>query len=124
MTATIDSLVHEYTTRYVARDAEGVAELCLCPFLAIREGMPIRLPDHDALRDHFAAIIDAYQAAGYSSFLPIAIDTRQLGERAAFTTVRWHALDDGGNVARDTLTTYHLIATPNGWRFLSYTNHF
>jgi hypothetical protein len=59
-----------------------------------------------------------------SAFRPVAIDTHQLGERAAFTTVRWYALDIDGNVARDTLTTYHLLAIPAGWRFLSYTNHF
>jgi hypothetical protein len=38
--------------------------------------------------------------------------------------VRWHALDADGNVARDTLTTYHVLAIPAAWRFLSYTNHF
>lgn len=124
MTTTVDSLIDEYTRRYVARDAEGVTELCLCPFLAIREGNPIHLADRDAVREHFAAIIEAYRSAGYSSFSPVSIDTRQLGERAAFSTVRWHALDHNGKVARDTRTTYHLLATPEGWRFLSYTNHF
>jgi hypothetical protein len=57
-------------------------------------------------------IIDAYRDAGYASFSPVTIDTRDLGERAAFTTVRWHALDADGNVARDTLTTYQMHATP------------
>ena len=124
MITTVDALVHEYTSRYVALDAEGVTELCLCPFLAIREGVPIHLADRNAVHDHFATIMGAYRDAGYASFSPVAIDTRQLGERAAFTTVRWHALDSDGKVARDTLTTYHLLATPAGWRFLSYTNHF
>jgi len=27
-------------------------------------------------------------------------------------------------VVRDTRTTYHLLATREGWRLLSYTNHF
>lgn len=124
MITTVDALIHEYTSRYVALDAEGVAELCLCPFLAVREGVQIHLADRTAVHDHFATIMGAYRDAGYASFSPVAIDTRQLGERAAFTTVRWHALDSDGNVARDTLTTYHLLATPTGWRFLSYTNHF
>ena len=124
MITTVDALIHEYTSRYVALDAEGVAELCLCPSLAAREGVQIHLADRTAVHDHFAAIMGAYRDAGYASFSPVAIDTRQLGERAAFTTVRWHALDSDGNVARDTLTTYHLLATPTGWRFLSYTNHF
>ena len=124
MTATVESLIHEYTRRYTAHDVEGVTELCLCPFLAIREGVPIHLADREAVGDHFTRIMDAYRDAGYVGFSPVAIDTHQLGERAAFTTVRWHALDIDGNVARDTLTTYHLLAIPAGWRFLSYTNHF
>ena len=124
MTATVDSLIDEYTRRYVARDAEGVTELCLCPFLAIREGVAIHLADRDAVRDHFMTTIDAYRRAGYAGFSPIQIDTHQLGERAVFATVRWDALDSDGNVARDTQTTYHVLATPAGWRFLSYTNHF
>jgi hypothetical protein len=120
----VESLIHEYTARYVAHDAEGVTEMCLRPFLAIREGVAIHLPDKAAVRDHFNTIMDAYRDAGYSSFSPVAIDTRQLGERAAFTTVRWHALDADGNVARDSQTTYHLLETTGGWRFVSYTNHF
>jgi SnoaL-like domain len=124
MTAAVDSLIHEYARRYSARDLEGVTELCLWPFLAIREGVPIHLADRAAVRDHFMAMIDAYRDAGYASFAPVAIDTRELGERAAFATVRWHALDSDGTVVRDTLTTYHLLATPAGWRLLSYTNHF
>jgi hypothetical protein len=110
--------------RYSARDVEGVAELCVCPFLAVREGVAIHLADRNAVHDHFKAMIDAYRDAGYVSFAPVAIDTRELGDRAAFTTVRWHALDTEGNVARDTQTTYHLLAIPDGWRLLSYTNHF
>lgn len=124
VTATVETLIQEYTSRYVARDADGVTELCQVPFLAIREGTPIHLADRSAVRDHFATIIDAYSRAGYASFSPVAVDTRHLGEQAAFTTVRWHALDSDGKLARDTMTTYHLLATPAGWRFLSYTNHF
>jgi len=120
----VDSLVHEYARRYSARDVEGVTELCLWPFLAIRGGVPIHLADRVAVRDHFTSMIDAYRDAGYASFAPVEIETHQLGEHSAFTTVRWHALDTNGNLARDTQTTYHLLATPDGWRFLSYTNHF
>jgi hypothetical protein len=124
MTSDIDSLMNEYIRRYSGRDVDGVAELCLWPFLAIREGVAIHLADRDAVCEHFAAMIDAYHDAGYASFAPVAIETHELGERAVFTTVRWHALDADGNVQRDSQTTYHLLATPDGWRFLSYTNHF
>jgi hypothetical protein len=124
MTVTINSLIHQYARRYSAREVDGVTELCLWPFVAIREGAAIHLADRDAVRDHFTTMIDAYRDAGYASFAAVAIDTRQLGGRAAFATVRWHALGTDGEVARDTQTTYHLLATPDGWRILSYTNHF
>jgi hypothetical protein len=117
-------LIGEYARRYSARDVDGVTELCVWPFVAIREGVAIHLADREAVRDHFMAMIDAYKDAGYASFAAVAIDTHPLGERAAFATVCWHAFDAEGNVARDTHTTYHLLATPVGWRFLSYTNHF
>jgi hypothetical protein len=119
MTGAVDSFIQEYARRFSARDVEGVLELCLWPFLAIREFAPIHLNDRDALRGHFIAVMDAYGEAGYARFAPVEIDTHQLGERAAFATVRWHARDAEGNVARDTQTTYHLLAPPEGWRFLS-----
>ena len=124
MTVATDSLMREYARLYSARDVEGVTGLCLWPFVAIREGVAIHLADRDAVRDHFMAMIDAYRDAGYASFAPVAIDSRELGDCAAFTTVRWQALDGDERVARDTQTTYHLLATPDGWRILSYTNHF
>ena len=114
----------EYIRRYSERDVEGVTELCLVPFLAIREGLPIHMSDCDAVRDHFAAMIDAYRGTGVATWKRIEIDVRELGEHAVFATVRWNALDSEGNVLRDTRTTYHLLSTPAGWRFLSYTNHF
>jgi hypothetical protein len=114
----------EYIRRYSERDVEGVTELCLAPFLAIREGIPIHMPDREAVRDHFAAMIDAYRGGGVAVWKRVEIDVRELGEHAVFATVRWNALDAQGKVLRDTRTTYHLLATPDGWRFLSYTNHF
>jgi hypothetical protein len=124
MTAESDSFIGEYAKRYSAHDADGVTELCLSPFLAIREGAPIHLANETEVHDHFVAMMDAYRDAGYVSFVAAEIDTRELGEHAAFATVRWHGLDADGNVARESLTTYHVLATPAGLRFLSYTNHF
>jgi hypothetical protein len=124
MTTAVAALIHEYTRRYVAHDVEGVTDLCVVPFLAIREGRPIHLADRDAIHDHFMTVMDAYRSAGFSSFSPVEIDTRHLGDHAAFTTVRWHALGPDGGIARDSRTTYHVLATESGWRFLSYTNHF
>ena len=114
----------EYIRRYSERDVEGVTELCLWPFLAIREGVPIHMPDSAAVERHFASMIDTYRGSGVATWKRIEIDTRPLGEHAVFTTVRWNALGSDGSVLRDTRTTYHLLVTPDGWRLLSYTNHF
>ena len=120
----IEALIDEYTRRYGAHDVDGVVDLCRVPFLAVREGRPIHLADREATRSHFASVMDAYRTAGYASFEPIEVDVHALGERSAFATVRWHARAQDGTVARDSLTTYHLNQTDDGWRFLSYTNHF
>jgi hypothetical protein len=124
VTATVQAFFDEYARRYSERDVEGVTELCLWPFLAIRRGEVIHLPDRDAVRDHFASAINAYRFAGAGTWTPVEIDAHELGEHAVFATVRWNALDSEGNVLRDTRTSYQLLSTPGGWRFLSYTNHF
>ena len=83
------------------------------------------MPNRDAVRDHFASAIEAYRfAAGTESGYVSAIDTRKLGEHSVFATLHWNALDADGQVVRDTWTSYQLLLTPEGWRFLSYTNHF
>ena len=83
------------------------------------------MPDRDAVWDHFASTIAAYRiATDAGKWTPIEIDTRQLGEHSVFATVHWNALDAEGQVVRDTWTSYQLLATPDGWRLLSYTNHF
>jgi predicted nicotinamide N-methyase len=77
------------------------------------------------VRDHFATTIAAYRiAAGAGKWTPVEIDARELGEHSLFVTVHWNALDGDGNVVRDTWTSNQLLATPDGWRMLSYTNHF
>lgn len=70
MTDTVDSIFDEYARRYSERDVEGVAELCLWPFLAIREGVAIHMTDREAVRDHFASMIDAYRGAGVATWKP------------------------------------------------------
>ena len=49
MTTTVDSFFDEYARRYTERDMEGVTNLCLSPFVAIRNGEAIHLPDRDAV---------------------------------------------------------------------------
>jgi SnoaL-like domain len=119
------STLEEYTRRYSARDVEGVTDLCLWPFLAIRKGQAIHMPDRAAVRDHFAEAIIAYRiTTGVVEWTPVEIDARQLGEHSVFATLHWNAFDANGEVVRNTRTSYHLLETPDGWRFLSYTNHF
>jgi hypothetical protein len=121
----VASTFDEYTRLYSDRDVEGVTDLCLWPFLAIRRGEAIHMPDRAAVRDHFANAIIAYRVTrDVVAWTPVEIDARQLGEHSVFATLHWNALNADGQVVRDTWTSYQLLATPDGWRFLSYTNHF
>ncbi len=102
-----------------------MTNLCLWPFLAIRKGEAIHMPDRAAVRDHFAEWIIAYRVTtAVIEWKPVEIDARQLGQHSVFATLHWNAVDADGQVVRDTWTSYQLLATPDGWRFLSYTNHF
>ena len=120
----VEALIQQYADRYSAHDVEGVVALCLDPFLAIREGAAIHMADRDAVRDHFAAIMTAYRGSGAARWSPVGIDARNLGDKSCFATVHWNAHDESGSLLRDTYTTYHMLVGPDGWRFLSYTNHF
>jgi hypothetical protein len=124
MSTSVEALIQLYADRYSAHDAEGVAELCEAPFLAIRSGEAIHLADRADVRDHFASMMNAYRGQGAAQWVPITIEPHQIGDFACFATVRWNARDESGEVIRDTYTTYHLLAGGGLWRFLSYTNHF
>ena len=76
------------------------------------------------MRDHFAKLIVAYKLKGVVDWKAVEVDARQLGEHSVFATVHWNAVNAEGEVIRNTWTSYQLLATPDGWRFLSYTNHF
>jgi hypothetical protein len=52
------------------------------------------------------------------------MNTLQLGEYSAFVSVHWNALDSDEQVVRNTWTSYQLLTTAEGWRIMSYTNHF
>ena len=124
-TATVESFVDEYARRYVEGDVRGVTELCVVPFLAVRRGEAIHMPESGDVWVHFASAIDAYRrAAGTRTWQRLETDIRQLGEHSVFVSVHWNAFDDEGQVRRNTWTSYHLLATEDGWRMLSYTNHF
>ena len=124
VTANVDSLLDEYQRRYSERDAEGVTSLCVWPFVAIRKGEAIHLLDRDAVRDHFASAIQAYRFTGVETWRRVETNARPLGESSMFVTVNWNTVNAEGHVVRDSWTSYQLLATADGWRFLSYTNHF
>lgn len=124
MTASTVATLDEYTRRYSDRDVEGVTDLCLWPFIAIRRGEAIHLPDRAAVRDHFASAIGAYKLIGVAMWNRVELDIRELGPHSVFATVHWNAVDAQDQVIRDTWTSYQLLTTPKGLRFLAYTNHF
>ena len=124
MSASVESFFELYTQRYSEGDLQGVVGMCLTPFFAVRKGEVIVLPDRSALMTHFTGVIDAYRrVSGARTWSPRAMNTVQLGEYGVFATVNWNALDEDGAVVRDTWTSYQLLTTSDGWRFLSYTNH-
>jgi hypothetical protein len=125
MPTSVDAFFDEYALRYADRDVEGVTNLCHWPFLAIRRGEAIHLSDRSAVRDHFAGAIGAYRlASGVGNWRRVQLETRELGEHSVFATAHWNALDTDGNIVRASWTSYQLLATPDGWRMISYTNHF
>jgi hypothetical protein len=125
VSATVEAFLDEYIQRYTEGDVRGVTNLCHVPFLAVRRGEAIHMPDSGAVWDHFASAINAYRrAAGVETWQRLETDTRQLGEHSVFVSVHWNALDANGKVVRNTWTSYQLLATTEGWRLLSYTNHF
>lgn len=125
VSATVEAFLDEYSQRYTEGDVRGVTNLCHVPFLAVRRGEAIHMSDAGAVWDHFASAIGAYRrAAGVETWQRLETDTRELGEHSVFASVHWNALDADGKVVRDTWTSYQLLATTEGWRLLSYTNHF
>lgn len=122
--AAVDSLLGVYQDRYTERDVEGVTNLCLWPFLVIRKGKAIHLLDRNAVREHFASAVQAYRFTGVAGWRRVETEVRELGEHSLFVTVNWNTVDAEGHVLRDSWTSYQMLATSNGWRFLSYANHF
>ncbi len=124
MPATVDAFLDQYIRWYSEGDVDGATEVCIVPFVAVRDGVEIHLPDRNAVRDHLAGVIDAFRTGGVATWERIETDVNELGDHTIFATVRWNGLDADGTVVRDISTTCHLLRTPDGLRFVSYTNHF
>ena len=70
--------------------------MCVTPFLAVRKGELIVMPDQGSLLSHFTAVIDAYRGAtGAKTWEP-------------------RSMDEDGEVVLDTWTSYQLLSTADG----------
>lgn len=112
-----------YSERYMASDADAVSALYEAPFLAVRDGHAIHLPDESAVHAHLVELMEAYGKAGAARADIVSLDTLPLGPSGAMVTVNWHAVDADGELVRDFHTSYHLLRHGDTWRILSYTNH-
>lgn len=122
MALDLDALFRRYAERYMAGDVAAVAEMYDAPFLAVRSGSPIHLPDRAAVEEHLAGLMAAYQAAGATAAEIAEIDVLAQGDSALLATVRWNVRGADGGLVRDFRTSYELVG-PEPWRIVSYVNH-
>ena len=115
-------LFQRYAELYMAGDAEAVADIYEAPFLAVRNGTPIPLPDRNAVVEHLAGVMAAYREAGAASAEIAELDVLEQGDSAAVATVRWHVRAPDSSLIRDFRTSYQLVG-PAPWRIRSYVNH-
>lgn len=120
---TIRSFFEHYAERYMTSDVDAIAAMYEAPFLAVRDGSAIHLPDDAAVHEHLAGLMEAYGKAGAVRADIASLDTLPLGSSGAMVTVNWHAVDARGEMVRDFHTSYHLLRDGATWRILSYTNH-
>jgi len=119
----IRSFFEHYAERYMASDVDTIAASYEAPFLAVRDGRSIHLPDEAAVHEHLAGLMNAYAKAGATRADISSLDILPLGPSGAVVTVNWHAVDAEGAMVRDFHTSYHLLRDGETWRILSYTNH-
>lgn len=120
----IRSFFAHYAERYMAFDVDAVAALYEAPFLAVREGRPIHLPDAEAVRQHLVGLMAAYRDAGAAEAAIADLHSVSLGRSSALVTVRWHARAADGSLLRDFFTSYQLLRSGDGsWLILGYVYH-
>jgi hypothetical protein len=116
------TLLERYAERYLAGDADAIADMCDVPFIAVRGGVPIHLLDRGALVEHFAANIAGYRAARAATAEIAHLDVLAQGEGAALATVSWHVIGVDGGTIREFRTSYQLAGIDD-WVILAYVNH-
>jgi ketosteroid isomerase-like protein len=120
----IERFFDAYAERYMASDADAIADLYEVPFLAVREGQAIHLGDRAAVREHLIGLMEAYRNAGATRATIAELHVTRLDAANAFATVRWNALPANGALLRDFTTTYLMLRDERGaWRILSYVYH-
>lgn len=112
-----------YAERYMAFDVDTVSGMYESPFLAVRDGRPIHLPDADAVREHLSGLMAAYRDAGAAKAVIADLDVVPLGRTSALATVRWEALAGDGSLLRAFATSYQLLRDGPAWRILAYVYH-
>lgn len=106
------------------RTQDAIAAMYEVPFLAVREGRTIHLGDREAVREHLAALMEAYRNAGATRATIAELQVTQLDRSSVIATVRWNALTADGTLLRDFTTSYQMLREESGeWRILSYTYH-
>jgi len=122
MAENLSAYFARYAERYMAGDAEAIADMYQAPFLAVRGGSPIHLADRAAVVGHLAELMAAYRADGAAAAEIASIDVLAQGDSAAVATVRWNVRSAAGEMIREFRTSYQLVG-PDPWRIVSYVNH-
>lgn len=121
MSIEIQGLFERYAERYMASDAEAVADMYTAPFLAVRNGAPIYLADRASVVEHLAGLMAAYVRSGAAVAEISDVDPLEQGDSATLVTVHWKVRSASGEVIRDFRTSYELVGRPP--RIVSYVNH-
>ena len=121
MSIEIHELFERYADRYMAGDAETVADMYTAPFLAVRNGTPIYLADRPSVVEHLAGLMTAYARSGAAVAQIKDIDQLEQGDSATLVTVHWTVRSASGEMIRDFRTSYQLVRRPS--RIVSYVNH-
>jgi ketosteroid isomerase-like protein len=121
MATEIQEFFELYADRYMAGDAQAVADMYRAPFVAVRNGTPIDLADRQAVVEHLAGLMSAYARSGAAVALIRDIALLEQGDSAMLATVHWDVRSAIGETIRDFRTSYQLVGRPP--RIVSYVNH-
>jgi ketosteroid isomerase-like protein len=121
MSIEIRDLFERYADRYMAGDAEAVADMYTAPFIAVRNGAPMHLADRQGVVEHLAGLMAAYARSGAAVAQIKDIDLLEQGDRATLATVHWNVRSARGEMIRDFRTSYQLVGRPP--RIVTYVNH-